>query len=109
MRELRGPYQGKPYRGWMDAGCSLLGEDARIARRAEPNAALNTPQRLHATWSRDALRVTWSGADWDRDGDLFVYLDTLGDTVGARNGSNVAFNPYSATNPSTLMLLPVQE
>ncbi|MCX6019170.1 MAG: hypothetical protein NTZ50_11860, partial [Chloroflexi bacterium] len=113
MHETDGPYQGKPYRGWMENGCSLLGADTRIAERAASGAALSVAQRLYATWSHSALRLTWSGADWTRDGDLFVYLDTVPDEMpGAsytRHGSNAAYDPYSATMTSTLMLLPVDE
>jgi subtilisin-like proprotein convertase family protein len=120
MLETDGPYQGKPYRGWMENGCSLLGTDTRIAERAAAGASLKAAQKLYATWSNDmtgpmsnTVRITWSGADWKRDGDLFVYLDTVSDDMpGAsytRHGSNVAYDPYSATMSSTLMLLPLSE
>ncbi len=111
-----GLIDGASNTAWLENSCSLLGEDLRIPRTAQDGAALRAAQALHATWNNDALRVAWRGADWDRDGDLFIYFDTKRDDMPdfngagyARYGSNVAYNPYSATNPSTLMLLPVQE
>jgi len=116
MQETAGPYAGKPYRGWMENGCSYLGQDQRIPMHAQSGAALSVAQKLYATWDHNALRLTWSGADWDRDGDLFVYLDSIPDTLPSfgdptyiRRGSNVAFDPYDATQRATQMLLPNTE
>ena len=117
MNEPAGPYQGMPYRQWMDNSCSYLGQDLRVPLHAQPGAALAEAQKLYATWDHAALRITWTGADWNRDGDLFIYLDTIPDQMPdypgtipyVRHGSHVAYNPYSATQSSTLMLLPVQE
>ncbi|MBP7689261.1 MAG: discoidin domain-containing protein, partial [Thermoflexales bacterium] len=117
MNEPTGPYQGLPYRQWMDNSCSYLGQDLRVPMRAQPGAALAEAQKLYATWDRSAMRITWSGADWNRDGDLFVYFDTIPDQMPdypgtipyVRHGSHVAYDPYAATMNSTLMLLPVQE
>jgi len=75
--------------GWLDSGCSFLGADRRASRHAAGATARSVEQRLHATWSTDALRIAWAGAGWDTAGDLFVYLDT--DPSG---GATTAFNPY---------------
>jgi subtilisin-like proprotein convertase family protein len=84
----------QPYRGWMDSGCSLVGVDRRLSRQAAPGAALSAEQALYASWDVEALRLAWTGANWQGDGDLFVYLDT-------RDGGTVAlFNPYEAPAPT---------
>ena len=82
------------YRGWLESGCALIGVDREVNRSAPFAAALAAVQRLYATWSDEALRLTWSGANWDTDGDLFVYLDT------AAGGANTAFNPYNPAEPT---------
>jgi hypothetical protein len=82
------------YRGWTESACAQVGADREVSRNAPPGASLNAIQRFHATWNESTLRLTWSGANWDADGDLFVYLDT---TSGGATG---AFNPYPATNPT---------
>ncbi|MGC9396748.1 MAG: proprotein convertase P-domain-containing protein, partial [Anaerolineae bacterium] len=84
----------QPYRGWMDSGCSLVGVDRRLSRQASPGAALSAEQALYASWDVEALRLTWTGADWDTDGDLFVYLDTRD------GGTSTLFNPYAAPAPT---------
>ncbi|MEJ5309992.1 MAG: LamG-like jellyroll fold domain-containing protein [Anaerolineae bacterium] len=78
------------YRGWMDSGCSQVGVDRRVGRSALPRAALSAEQRFYATWNLEALRLTWTGANWNNDGDLFIYLDL---TAG---GATTAYNPYGA-------------
>ncbi len=77
------------YRGWMDSGCSQVGVDRRINRSAPPRATLSAEQRFYATWNSEALRLTWTGANWNMDGDLFIYLDL---TAG---GAITAYNPYT--------------
>ncbi len=84
----------QPYRGWMDSGCSLIGVDRRLSRQASPGAALSAEQALYASWDVEALRLTWTGANWDIDGDLFVYLDTRD------GGTFTLFNPYEAPAPT---------
>jgi subtilisin-like proprotein convertase family protein len=88
----------RPYREWMDSGCSLVGVDRRIAESAQSGAALDSAQNLYVTWDSEALRIAWTGANWDYDGDLFVYLDTLGDP----SVPLTAFNPFSNTQQTTL-------
>jgi len=83
--------------GWMESGCSLIGVDRRVARRALDTAALKDEQKLYVTWNTssrlthadEGVRMAWTGATWETDGDLFLYLDTR-----ASAGSRAAFNPY---------------
>ncbi|HSN78223.1 MAG TPA: CARDB domain-containing protein [Anaerolineae bacterium] len=84
----------------MQSACTRVGVDRRVARYAQGNAALGTEQMLYTTWSADALRLSWVGADWNSDGDLFVYLDT------ASGGATQLFDPYPATAGQTHITLP---
>ena len=45
-------------------------------------------QRFYTTWNGDTLRMAWTGANWNDDGDLFIYLDS-----GA-GGATTLDNPY---------------
>jgi hypothetical protein len=78
---------GAPYHNWLLDTCNLVGIDDRVADNSVALAALNDPQNLYATWNATGLRLTWTGADWDSDGDLFIYLDTVG------GGSTKAYDP----------------
>ena len=69
-----------------------------MARYARGGAALSAEQKLFGSWSSEALRLTWIGADWTSDGDLFVYLDT------AAGGATQAYNPYTATAGTRISL-----
>jgi hypothetical protein len=60
---------GPVYRGFLNNGCAVLGKDERVWAKG--------PQQFAMTWDATSLRMNWQGADWDIDGDLFVYLDTL--------------------------------
>ena len=60
---------GTVNRNFLTNGCSVLGKDARTAS--------DKPQSFAATWDAQALRLNWTGANWDTDGDLFIYLDTV--------------------------------
>lgn len=91
---------GVPYHGWMGSDCALIGTDRRIFKKAPATAALREEQHLYATWDAQALRLAWTGANWDTDGDLFVYLDTI-----AGVGANEAYNPFAAT-PDVHVYLP---
>ncbi|MCX6033133.1 MAG: proprotein convertase P-domain-containing protein, partial [Chloroflexi bacterium] len=90
-----GPIGNRPY---MTSGCSLLGVDRRVARYARGGAALSAEQELLGSWNGEALRLTWTGADWNSDGDLFIYLDT------APGGATQAYNPYPATADTHISL-----
>ncbi|MEE8389245.1 MAG: Ig-like domain-containing protein [Anaerolineae bacterium] len=100
------PFTGKPHLDWLEQGCALVGSDERLP---------GSGQSLFLTRDNVSLALVWRGANWDTAGDLFIYLDTIpdeGDMFGTpyvRHGGNAAYNPYTATNPSTLMLLPVRE
>lgn len=54
------------YRGWLNNGCAALGTS---------NA--NGTQRFATTWDSQNLRINWQGADWNVDGDLFIYIDSV--------------------------------
>lgn len=84
------------YHGWMNEGCDLIGADGEVARYAPTGAVLNDVQKLYASWDSDALRLAWTGASWDLDGDLFIYLDTKG------AGAAAAYNPYPSGSAITL-------
>ncbi len=88
------------YHGWMESGCTLLGVDRRIYRQTTGGGLTLVPQELYTTWSAEALRLAWSGADWRSDGDLFVYLDTRA------GGATEAYDPYPATAGNTKIALP---
>ena len=93
-------YVALNYSGWQDSGCSLIGVDRRIARSTNDKVALSAEQRFFATWSNDNLRLAWTGANWDEDGELFIYLDTQ------PGGTTTAFNPFIDTTPDTVIHLP---
>ena len=92
------PTTGAVYRGWANLGCSLVGTDDRILDHVDPKSTLNTAQNLYTTWNADSLRLLWTGADWNTDGDLFIYLDTQ------MGGSDRAYDPYAQRE--TIVLLP---
>jgi hypothetical protein len=84
------------YRGWMESGCTQIGADRELMRYVQAGQALTGTQKFYATWNTDTLRLTWAGADWNNDGDLFVYLDT------APGGTTAAYNPYASPAAITL-------
>jgi hypothetical protein len=75
-------------RGWQSTGGSQIG-----ANRLISYTSLLPMQKLYTSWDATAMRFTWSGANWDGDGDLFIYLDTKA------GGSTTAYNPYTITQP----------
>jgi len=36
----------------------------------------DTPQELYATWDDESLYLVWRGANWDAEGELWVFLDS---------------------------------
>ena len=99
---------GDAYHGWMESGATQIGADRELARNGYSGQALTGTQRLYMTWGAqqpgaDALRLAWTGANWDGDGDLFVYFDT-----GVPGGALVAYNPYTTTMTNTVIGLPAQ-
>ena len=73
------------YRGWLNNGCAVLGYDERTIVRYDG-------QQFATTWDSQAVRFNWQGANWDTDGDLFIYIDSkIGGTVNA-------FRPDKYTN-----------
>ncbi|NBU63443.1 MAG: hypothetical protein EBS29_02905, partial [Chloroflexia bacterium] len=75
------------YRGFVNNGCAALGEDRR--------PGLSNIQRFAMTWDSEAIRLNWQGANWDYDGDLFIYLDTV------TGGTVKAYRPTSYTQSIT--------
>ena len=88
----------RPYLGWMESGCSRIGVDRRTKRNAPGSAAIDDLLELYATWDSEALRLVWTGANWDYAGDLFIYLNT---TAG---GALRAYNPFTDTGGATVDL-----
>ena len=91
MPQIHGAQFADPNRAWRNNGCTLLGTDSRM----------DPAQSLYLTRDDSLLHVLWTGADWETDGDLFVYLDTL-----PGQGSMAAYNPYPSTAQSSVLLLP---
>ncbi len=78
------------YYGWLGSGCTHLGADYGILNHIGEDAAQKVVQRLYGSWDDTFLRLTWTGANWDRDGDLFLYLDT---TDG---GGTAVYDPFAS-------------
>ncbi|MGB0383516.1 MAG: LamG-like jellyroll fold domain-containing protein [Ardenticatenaceae bacterium] len=91
---------GEPYQGWTANSCNLIGTDSRLDEKASALASLNGEQNFYTAWNSEGLRLTWSGADWEQDGDLFIYLDSQA------GGSENAYDPYPATQENTIIQLP---
>lgn len=91
---------------WMESGCTFLGVDARSQRKSTINTSLDNLQSFYTTWDADTLRFSWIGANWENDGDLFIYLDVSDAVMPQTSGSNRAFDPYPATMTNTAILLP---
>ncbi len=87
------------YRGWQASGGSLIGVDREISRTLQTVP----PQQLYTSWNTDTIRFTWAGANWDGDGDLFVYLDSVS------GGATTAYNPYTITQPAIGLGAPVAD
>jgi hypothetical protein len=87
------------YHGWMDSGEAQIGINRILAEMVPPGFSLNADQKFYLSWDATALRLAWLGANWNSEGDLFVYMNT-----GSGAGSNQAYNPYPATLSDTLTL-----
>ncbi len=84
------------YRGWMDSGCSQIGANYEIFRNALEGSSITAVQEMYLTWDANNLRMAWVGANWDVDGDLFIYLDT------GSGGATDAYDPFNAVHTITL-------
>ena len=89
-----------PYRGFINRGCAALGTDSR--------STVYGSQQFSTTWDDQAVRINWNGANWDADGDLFVYLDsTAGGTVNAYQPSRFTTSiTDTIANGNAWMFLP---
>ncbi len=85
------------YQGWANEVCAIEGVDRRLAQ-AHPDIAGDAIQRFYTSWDADALRVSWHGANWNHEGDMFLYLDTR------PGGADRLFNPYPADQETVLYL-----
>ena len=82
--------QNPPYRGFINSSCTILGTDTRPANIGS--------QQFATTWDSQALRFNWQGADWNYDGDLFIYLDTKGPSTDYPSGGTYkTYRPASYT------------
>ncbi|MCJ7548292.1 MAG: proprotein convertase P-domain-containing protein [Anaerolineae bacterium] len=88
------------YTGWLGEPCNLVGVDRRAARTGSDGTAGTPAQRFYVTWDASNLRLAWSGADWDAQGDLYLYLDT------AAGGTSLAHNPYAGEPTADEITLP---
>ena len=76
------------YHGWMYSGATQLAADREIHQSSYALSPFGGVQRFYMTWDDQALRLAWTGADWDYAGDLYVYLDV------APGGAPLLYNPY---------------
>ncbi|GIK56874.1 MAG: DUF11 domain-containing protein [Chloroflexi bacterium] len=84
------------YLGWLDSGATQLGGDFALLNGNYGQSSQGGPQRFYLSWDDAALRMAWDGANWDTDGDLFIYLDT------AVGGASTLYNPYTGTPTTTI-------
>ena len=98
-QDLSWPEPDGLYRGWITPEATLLGTSRAADERLSDFTTRSLPQSLAMSWDAGGLRLNWSGADWETDGDLLIYLDTL---AGAGTGSS--FNPYPQSLPVTVTL-----
>lgn len=95
---------GEPTRFWetvnsrTDLTCYLVGEDKRPLYQLDPVSPRATSQELYATWDDNYLALTYSGVDWNSDGDLHLYFDTQ------PGGALTAYNPYTTTQNAYAMV-----
>lgn len=73
------------YQAWTNNDTAQIGVDRLIEQRMT-----GREQRLYAAWDSNALRLQWQGANWNAEGDLFLYFDT----TGAAGGAPTLYNPH---------------
>jgi hypothetical protein len=76
------------YVGWHYTGGSQLAADREVSKGPFVGSSFGTVQKFYLSWNDRNLRLSWTGANWAHDGDLFIYLDT-----GA-GGATALYNPY---------------
>jgi hypothetical protein len=98
---------GAPTRLWetvrsrTDLPCYLIGQDNRPLYQLNATDLRAVGQSLYATWSDEYLALTYTGVDWNSDGDLHLYFDTQA------GGALTAHNPYSSIeNAYALVTMP---
>ncbi len=85
------------YVGWHQTGGSQASVDREVNNGPYANNSFGSVQKFYQSWNDHYLRLGWVGANWDNDGDLFIYLDT------ASGGATSLYNPY---NDGTTIALP---
>ncbi len=73
--------------GWHETGGSQLAADREVSKGPFVGSSFGVVQKFYASWNNRNLRLSWTGANWANDGDLFIYLDTGG-------GATELYNPY---------------
>jgi uncharacterized repeat protein (TIGR01451 family) len=76
------------YIGWHETGGSQLAADREVSKGPFVGSSFGNVQKFYLSWNDRNLRLGWTGADWNHDGDLFIYLDTAG------GGATTLYNPY---------------
>lgn len=83
------------YHDWTNSGAWLISSDYALSDTVKGGQL----QNFYTSWDNNALRMAWTGGDWNKDGDLFVYLDTQGG-----GGAAAAYNPFGT--PGSIALPP---
>jgi uncharacterized repeat protein (TIGR01451 family) len=73
---------------WQQSGASQVSADYDIYHRAYTGTLVSQAQLFFVSWDDQGLGLSWLGADWNNDGELFIYLDTV------PGGSRTAYNPF---------------
>ena len=76
------------YVGWHYTGGSQLAADREVSKGPFVGSSFGAVQKFYLSWNDRNLRLSWTGANWANDGDLFIYLDT-----GA-GGATALYNPF---------------
>ena len=67
-----------------------LGEWCPNTELLQTDARPDPDQNLYLTWDAVNVYVAWEGADWDADGDLWLYFYTVGGATGLSTSVNGA-------------------
>jgi len=93
------------YLDWANSNASIIASDNLL----HAIDATQTPQQFYTTWNDDSLRVAWTGANWQTDGELFIYLDTQnGGAAQLHNPYAMAANARQRGRQTALAATPIQ-
>lgn len=92
---------------WLDANATQVGSHPR-ARCGDVLTATQCPQAFYVTWDALALRLAYTGANWDSDGDLWVFFDTQagGATRDPLDRIGMPSEPLGPGQPAGLAMRP---